>query len=103
MPACRHESLTIGAVGQCGHQAEVRPDESIEPRVTLPLQVMPLPVPALGRALVEQLFDPRHVACQPFSARECDVAEVELRFGLPPGFGLIDPSELRVLVSLSLS
>src|SRR5262245_34276332 len=81
----------------------MRPDEGFQARVTLPLQVMPLPVPALGRTLIEQFFDPRHITRQPFPARECNVAQVELRFGLAPSLGLIAPSELCVLVGLSLS
>src|SRR5262249_61873516 len=88
MLARREQPRAVGAEGDGRHPAEVGPDERPAARAALALQVMPLPVSELGRALVEQLLDPGRVAGAPLAAGQGDVAQVELGLGLPAGLGL---------------
>src|SRR5262249_54528148 len=69
--AIRHAQ---GPVSMSPQRQQVRMKESLE--------VVPLPLPAVGRAFIEQLFQPCEVAVPPARMRPGDVMEVEVVIGV---------------------
>ena len=88
LPVGRDKSPAVGAEGDGRHWTEVWANQRAPARLALVLQEVPLPVPPLRCAPVEQFLHPGRIAAPPLAACQLDVAEVELSLSLIPCFGL---------------